>query len=300
MTGQQVTVEQLKLKSAKANDLIGKLQNQIEQIKLHTSPQYMAEKAKSLQQENEVLRKQVDDLVTALEAAEAKKDKNPTSSATAAPTTTAATTAAAKPEAKQHQQGAKQQQPKQQQQQQQPKPKEEKKKEEAVAPQDVNVSCLDFRVGKIVKCEKHPDADSLYVEQIDFGEGGKLRNVCSGLVKFVPLEQMQNRMIVGLCNLKPTKLRGTLSEAMVMCASTPDKVEVLDPPANAVAGDRVTVAGFEGTPVPELNQKNNIFGLVAPDLNVNDSFVATYKGLPMEVKGKGPVKSLTLKSVPVK
>ncbi len=90
-----------------------------------------------------------------------------------------------------------------------------KLKEEEVAPQDVNVSCLDFRVGKIVKCEKHPDADSLYVEQIDFGEGGKLRTVCSGLVKFIPLDKMQNRMIVGLCNLKPTKLRGTLSEAMV-------------------------------------------------------------------------------------
>jgi tRNA-binding EMAP/Myf-like protein len=48
---------------------------------------------------------------------------------------------------------------------------------------------LDLRVGKIVKCEKHPEADLLYVEQIDLGEG-KLRNVCSGLVKFVSLEEV--------------------------------------------------------------------------------------------------------------
>ena len=35
---------------------------------------------------------------------------------------------------------------------------------------------------------------------------------------------MQNRMVVLLCNLKPAKMRGIVSEAMVMCASTPDKV----------------------------------------------------------------------------
>jgi tRNA-binding EMAP/Myf-like protein len=54
---------------------------------------------------------------------------------------------------------------------------------------DVNVSKLDIRVGKIVECKKHPEADSLYVEKIDLGEG-KLRDVCSGLVKFIPLEQV--------------------------------------------------------------------------------------------------------------
>ena len=62
-------------------------------------------------------------------------------------------------------------------------------KEEELAPEDITVSKLDLRIGKIVKCEKHPEAESLYVEQIDLGEG-KLRNVCSGLVKFIPLEQV--------------------------------------------------------------------------------------------------------------
>jgi len=36
--------------------------------------------------------------------------------------------------------------------------------------------------------------------------------------------QMQNRLAVLLCNLKPAKMRGINSEAMVMCASTPEKV----------------------------------------------------------------------------
>lgn len=64
---------------------------------------------------------------------------------------------------------------------------------------------------------------------------------------YVVSMQMQNRMAVMLCNLKPAKMRGVVSQAMVMCASSPDKVEILDPPGGAVPGDRVTFQGFPGT-----------------------------------------------------
>jgi len=46
----------------------------------------------------------------------------------------------------------------------------------------VHVGRLDFRVGRIVSAKKHPDADALYVEDVDVGEG-KNRTVISGLVK---------------------------------------------------------------------------------------------------------------------
>ena len=45
-------------------------------------------------------------------------------------------------------------------------------------------------MGLIRKAEKHPDADSLYVEEIDVGEEAP-RTVVSGLVKYIPLEEMQ-------------------------------------------------------------------------------------------------------------
>jgi len=57
---------------------------------------------------------------------------------------------------------------------------------------------------------------------------------------------MQNRMAVLLCNLKPAKMRGVVSQAMVMCASSPEKVEILAPPLGAVPGDRITFEGFPG------------------------------------------------------
>jgi len=51
--------------------------------------------------------------------------------------------------------------------------------------------------------EKHPNADSLFVEQIDLGEE-KPRTIVSGLVKYVKPEDFENKLVVVLCNLKPT------------------------------------------------------------------------------------------------
>lgn len=52
------------------------------------------------------------------------------------------------------------------------------------------MSRLDFRVGQIVDVKRHPDADTLYVEEVDLGEG-RNRTVVSGLVKHIPLEQVR-------------------------------------------------------------------------------------------------------------
>ncbi|KAK6641622.1 hypothetical protein RUM44_013337 [Polyplax serrata] len=163
----------------------------------------------------------------------------------------------------------------------------------------VDIRRLDIRVGKIVNVKKHPDADSLYVEEVDLGEE-KVRTVISGLVKYVPLEEMQNRMVVALCNLKPTKMRGIISEAMVLCASTPEKVEILTPPPGSCPGDRITVEGYPGEPDALLNPKKKIFETVAPDLKTNQDKVATYKGVPFLVTGKGVVTTQSLTNVQIK
>jgi tyrosyl-tRNA synthetase len=96
---------------------------------------------------------------------------------------------------------------------------------------------LDIRVGKIVEVSKHPDADALYVEKIDVGVlftysnvscshfniellgDAAPRTIVSGLVNYVPIEEMKDRMVVVLCNLKPAKMRGVESCGMVLCAS---------------------------------------------------------------------------------
>ena len=77
--------------------------------------------------------------------------------------------------------------------------------EEAPASADpATLSKLEIRVGKILSVEKHPDADSLYVEQVDVGEA-EPRTIISGLVDFVPQDEMDGRDVVVLCNLKARK-----------------------------------------------------------------------------------------------
>ena len=63
-------------------------------------------------------------------------------------------------------------------------------KAKANAETEISITRLDIRVGLITSVKKHPDADSLYVEEIDVGEG-QTRTVVSGLVKYIPLEEMQ-------------------------------------------------------------------------------------------------------------
>jgi hypothetical protein len=49
-----------------------------------------------------------------------------------------------------------------------------------------------------------------------------------------------------------------MSHAMVMCASTPEKVEILTPPSDSKPGDKVTIEGFIGTPDQQLNPKKKV------------------------------------------
>ncbi|KAJ6290053.1 hypothetical protein OIU78_025882 [Salix suchowensis] len=165
--------------------------------------------------------------------------------------------------------------------QQAKKPASEAKSKGSVEP-EISITRLDIRVGLIKKVQKHPDADSLYVEEIDLGEGD-CRTVVSGLVKYIPLEEMQDRKVCVLCNLKPASMRGIKSQAMVLAASNSDhtKVELVDPPSSAVVGERVTFQGFEGEPDDVLNPKKKVWETLQVDLKTNSDLVACYKDIPL-------------------
>ncbi|CAK9141428.1 unnamed protein product [Ilex paraguariensis] len=154
-------------------------------------------------------------------------------------------------------------------------------KSKATDDTEISISRLDIRVGLIKKVQKHPDADSLYVEEIDVGEQ-QPRTVVSGLVKYIPLEEMQNRKVCVLCNLKPAAMRGIKSQAMVLAASNSDhsKVELVDPPESAPVGERVVFPGFEGEPDDVLNPKKKVWETVQVDLHTDKELVAHYKDVP--------------------
>ncbi|KAJ8774288.1 hypothetical protein K2173_009719 [Erythroxylum novogranatense] len=172
-------------------------------------------------------------------------------------------------------------------------------KSKGTAEQEISITRLDIRVGLIKKAQKHPDADSLYVEEIDVGEA-QPRTVVSGLVRYIPLEEMQNRKVCVLCNLKPATMRGIKSQAMVFAANNSDhtKVELVDPPQSAVVGERVTFPGFEGEPDDVLNPKKKVWETLQVDLQTNQDLIACYKDIPLTTSaGVCKVASITSGSI---
>ncbi len=71
---------------------------------------------------------------------------------------------------------------------------------------------------KITSVEPHPKADRLYVEEIDDGSGEE-RQIVSGLVGHYEPGELVGRTVIIVDNLKPAKLRGVLSEGMLLAAS---------------------------------------------------------------------------------
>lgn len=169
--------------------------------------------------------------------------------------------------------------------------------DDVVAPHRLNI-----RVGKIIEVNKHPEAETLYVEKIDLGESSGPRTIVSGLVNFVPQSEMLNRMVIVLTNLKPAKMRGIESAGMVLCASSdePRQCEPLDAPTGSQPGDRVLVEGYEtGEPDTVLNPKKKVWEKLQEDLRVSASGNAEWQGNSLQT-AHGPVAAKTLKNVPIK
>jgi methionine--tRNA ligase beta chain len=160
-------------------------------------------------------------------------------------------------------------------------------------------SKLDIRVGTIVEAAKHPNAEALYLEKIDLGESDP-RQVISGLVAHIPLDQFVNSKVLVFANLKPSKLRGEDSFGMVFCACSPDKskVELIRPPANSKNGERVTLAGVPvaslGAPEANINpKKKSVWDTAQPLLKTDAKGLATFNGRVLRTSG-GECKAQTL------
>ena len=79
---------------------------------------------------------------------------------------------------------------------------------------------LDLRVVKVKDCEPVKGAKKLLKLKVDLG--GEERQVVSGISKFYKPEDLIGKNVVLVANLKPVKLRGELSQGMILAASTDD------------------------------------------------------------------------------
>ena len=79
---------------------------------------------------------------------------------------------------------------------------------------------MDLRVGTVLSCERVPKSDKLLQFKIDDGLGG--RTIVSGIAKFYEPEQLVGKQVVFIANLPPRKLRGIVSEGMILSAQNLD------------------------------------------------------------------------------
>ncbi len=84
---------------------------------------------------------------------------------------------------------------------------------------------LDLRIARIVEAIEHPNADRLFLLKIELGS--EQRQLCAGLRGHYTAEQLLGKSIVVVANLAPRKVRGELSQGMLLAASTEDHSQVI-------------------------------------------------------------------------
>ncbi len=102
-------------------------------------------------------------------------------------------------------------------------PAEEEKQEPLVLKEDIDYADfakLDLRVAKILKAEKVEKADKLLKFEVELGS--EIRTVVSGIAKFYKPEDLIGKKVILVANLKPAKIRGIVSQGMILSASLED------------------------------------------------------------------------------
>lgn len=105
---------------------------------------------------------------------------------------------------------------------------------------------LKMTVGEIKEVKDHPNADSLYLMKVDLGKKYGKKQVVAGLKKYLPVKSLLGRKVVFVVNIKPAKLRGEMSEAMVLAADDGLRAGLLDVVETKV-GEEVEFEGLENS-----------------------------------------------------
>lgn len=90
---------------------------------------------------------------------------------------------------------------------------------------------VQLRVGKVLKCEKVEGSDKLLKSTVLCD---RERTIVSGIAKWYTPQEMVGRQVVVVTNLRPVKLRGVLSEGMILCAEDETGTLALVSPEKAI------------------------------------------------------------------
>lgn len=159
------------------------------------------------------------------------------------------------------------------------------------APVVEDVRRVALRAGTILMAGPHPEADSLIVCKLncgdvnEAGEPEEPRTVVAGLAGKISYDELMGRKVACITNLKPAKMRGIESTAMLLAASDgkegdDETVQLLNIPASVPNGELLTFENKEvGEPDAMLKSKGalKVWDRVKSKLRVNKDGEATYQ-----------------------
>jgi methionyl-tRNA synthetase len=108
---------------------------------------------------------------------------------------------------------------------------------------------LDLRVAVVTEVRDHPQADKLYILKVDIGS--EQRQLCAGLKPYYTKNELLGKHLVVVTNLKPAKLRGELSQGMLLAADSGSVVGILNAPSSP-PGMQVNEEGVSGRGTPQI------------------------------------------------
>ena len=142
-------------------------------------------------------------------------------------------------------------------------------------------SKLDLRAAQVTNVKDHPQADKLYILEVDIGPLGK-RVIVAGMKSHYTKDEIKGKNIVIVANLKPAKLRGVESKGMLLAAEDTKGTVSLLLTKDAQPGTDVLIEGIPKEPAAML--EFDAFKEVS--MTIGDHQDATYQGKPLKVNKK--------------
>eukprot|EP00250_Pteridium_aquilinum_P014586 c22076_g1_i1 orf=145-861(+) len=135
--------------------------------------------------------------------------------------------------------------------------------------EDFDKAC--FQVGHVVSVDDHPVAEKLYVCKVETAPE-QFKQVVTGLRKILPSSELLGKKVCLVLNLKPAKLAGTLSEAMILTGDIQidgsQIVKLLQPPSTALVGDRIYLEGSVPSAKPAKQLSSKVWEKLLPLLHI--------------------------------
>ena len=96
---------------------------------------------------------------------------------------------------------------------------------------------LELRTAKIVDVKDHPDADRLYVIEVEIAQ--EKRQVVAGIKSSYQPEDLIGKSVVVVVNLEPATIRGVESNGMILAASDDNGLSVITLDKDVLSGSLV-------------------------------------------------------------